>query len=63
MTRPIPAPILFEALAALRAIKDAPAATFPPHLWVTCMRAHAKLESALVMAQITVPVQAEETPA
>ena len=55
MTTPaIPLPVLIDAVAALRAVKDAPSDTVPAHLWKQCMRACAQLEYRL--QEMTVPV-------
>lgn len=58
----IPLPVLIDALAALRAIKEAPGVTVPNHLWAPAMRAHNQLEAAIVSAGFTFTVSLGEKP-
>jgi hypothetical protein len=60
-TPAIPLPVLVDALAALRAIKDAPGTTVPTHLWTPAMRAHNRLETHLILAGLTIAVAVEPT--
>lgn len=54
----IPLPVLIDALAALRAVKDSPGTTVPNHLWTPAMRAHNALEAAIAVAGIQFAVGA-----
>lgn len=51
---------IFQALEALRAVKDEPGVVIPQHIWNQCMKAFHRLDGELLMAGIKAEVEQKE---